>query len=158
MAAGMGQIEFRILGRSSEERLSDQLEVPGIDPQLEGEYTSNCTMTVRDSAAASGGQLARARSSKAGLNRRSRNPDLPPRPSGLSSASGIHSSVSLWIPSVSLRVRGAYRLDSESIGVKPFEKGRYDWSADQLALQALQRTVTMQALRLATHRRRALPN
>jgi len=44
----MGQIEFKILGRSSEEGLSDirriKLEVPGIDPQLEGKYTSNCTM------------------------------------------------------------------------------------------------------------------
>ena len=50
-----------------------------------------------------------------------------------------------------LRVQGVYRLDSESIGVKPLEKGRYDWSADPLALHALQRTVTMRALRLATH-------
>ena len=49
-------------------------------------------MTVRDPAAAAGDQLARARASKASLNHRSRNPDLPPRLSGLSSASGILSS------------------------------------------------------------------
>ena len=30
------------------------------------------------------------------------------------------------------RVQRAYRLDSESILVKPFEKGRYDWSANQI--------------------------
>jgi len=34
--------------------------------------------------------------------------------------------------------------------VKPFEKGRYDWSADQLALHALQRTMTMRVRRMGT--------
>jgi len=89
-------------------------------------------MTVRDPAAASGEQRGRARSSKASLYRHSRNPDLLPRFSGLPSASGTLSG-GCTKDSVlgSLRVQRAYRLDSESIFVKPLEEGRYDWSSDQ---------------------------
>jgi hypothetical protein len=51
VAAGMGQIELKILGRSGEEGLSEgsrvKLQVSGIASQLEGKYASNCTMCLQ---------------------------------------------------------------------------------------------------------------